>query len=430
MYTHDAPLATVIDDLRRGRMGVSEYFDAIRSRVNIAEPKVESLVPEENRWNRVEAAISELETQGTDPPIRPPLYGIPVGVKDIFHVDGLPTRAGSGVPPETLAGEESTAVRSLREAGGIVLGKTVTAEFAYFDPGPTRNPHDPTHTPGGSSSGSAAAVAAGLCPFALGTQTIGSVTRPAAFCGVIGVKPSFGRIPTDGVIPCTPSVDQVGFFTQDIAGTFIGAALLCKDWRPLPSRCDCPILGIPEGPYLQQANDLGINAFEKHVSWLKRAGYKIKRIDAFENIDEINARHERLVAAEFALTHQEWYENHPEGYADTSVELLRKGREVSTDDVTAARRGCSRLRAALHNKMHDTGVDLWISPSAPGPAPKGIGTTGDPIMNLPWTHAGVPTISLPTGTTDDGLPLGLQCAASFGNDENLLMWAQQIADDL
>lgn len=427
---HDALLAATIDDLRRDRIGVDEYLDTVESRVNAVEPKIKSIVPEEDRWSRIRAAAADLEARFPEPATRPPLYGVPIGVKDIFHVDGLPTRAGSDVPPEALAGEESTAVRTLREAGALVLGKTVTAEFAYFEPGPTRNPHAPTHTPGGSSSGSAAAVAAGLCPFAFGTQTIGSVTRPAAFCGIVGVKPSFGRISTDGVIPCTPSVDHIGFFTQDTAGAAVGAALLCDEWRPLPAPRDRPTLGVPEGPYLQQASALGLETFAEHVSRLEHAGYDVERIDAFEDIDEINSRHNRLVAAEFALTHEEWYGEYPEGYADASIELLEEGREVSTGDVAAARRGRNRLRSALHDRMHDAGVDLLISPSAPGPAPEGIETTGDPIMNLPWTHAGLPTVGLPAGRTDAGLPLGLQCAAPFGDDESLLAWSHDIVDSL
>jgi len=430
MVVHDAPLAATIDDLRRDRVSIDEYLDTVESRVDAIEPKIESLVPEEDRWSRLRTAAADLEARFPDPATRPPLYGVPIGVKDIFHVDGLPTRAGSDVPPDVLAGEESAAVQTLREAGALVLGKTVTAEFAYFEPGPTRNPHNPAHTPGGSSSGSAAAVAAGLCPFAFGTQTIGSVTRPAAFCGIVGVKPSFGRISTDGVIPCTPSVDHVGFFTQDTVGAAVSAALLCDEWQPLPTPRDRPTLGVPEGPYLQQASDVGLNAFEEHVSRLERAGYDVERIDAFEDIDEINSRHERLVAAEFALTHEEWYSEHPDGYADASVELLQEGREVSTGDVAAARRGRNQLRSSLHDQMRDAGVDLLISPSAPGPAPEGIDSTGDPIMNLPWTHAGLPTVSLPAGTTDNGLPLGLQCAAPFGDDESLLAWAHDIADSL
>lgn len=427
---HDAPLGETIDDLRRDRIHIDEYLKTIESRVETVDPEIESLVPEEDRWDRIYQEARKLKERFPEPAVRPPLYGIPIGVKDIFHVDGLATRAGSDVPIEALAGEESVAVRTLRESGALILGKTVTAEFAYFEPGPTRNPHNLEHTPGGSSSGSAAAVAAGLCPLAFGTQTIGSVTRPAAFCGIVGFKPSYGRIPIEGVIPCTPSVDHIGFFTQDTEGAAIAANLLCNEWRPLPTPRDRPTLGIPDGPYLQQASDLGLDAFEEHVSRLELAGYDIKRVAAFEDIVDINTRHERLVAAEFAFTHEEWYHEHSEGYADASVELLQDGREVTAGEIAAARRSRKQLQTELNTRMHDTGIDLWISPGAPGPAPKGIDTTGDPVMNLPWTHAGVPTIGLPAGSTDDGRPLGLQCAASFGDDESLIAWSHNIAESL
>ena len=154
---------------------------------------------------------------------------MPVGVKDIFHAAGFETRAGSQLPPELLTGPEADAVGRLRAAGCLILGKTVTTEFAYYEPEPTRNPHNLAHTPGGSSSGSAAAVAAGLAPLALGTQTIGSVIRPAAFCGIVGFKPSYGRISPEGLIFFSPSLDHVGLFTQDVAGMSLAAAVLCEN---------------------------------------------------------------------------------------------------------------------------------------------------------------------------------------------------------
>ncbi|MEF8778418.1 MAG: amidase, partial [Natronomonas sp.] len=367
---------------------------------------------------------------GTDVSDRPPLYGVPIGVKDIFHVDGLPTRAGSKVPPEALEGPESTAVSRLRDAGALVLGKTVTTEFAYFEPGPTRNPHDPDRTPGGSSSGSAAAVAAGLCPFAFGTQTVGSVIRPAAFCGVVGFKPTYERIPIGGVIPLSKSVDHVGFFTQDVASVALVAPILYDDWRTLPHSVTRPTLGVPEGPYLQQASETALEAFEGQLSRLEAAGYEIERIEAFGNIDDVNERHGNLVAAEAALAHDEWYSQYGEKYQKETVELIEDGQTVSTAELAEGRRGRDQLRGALEGLMTEHGVDLWISPAAPGPAPKGIDSTGDPAMNLPWTHSGLPTITLPADKTDDGLPLGLQCAAAFGADEDLVLWAHELAEAL
>jgi Asp-tRNA(Asn)/Glu-tRNA(Gln) amidotransferase A subunit family amidase len=342
----------------------------------------------------------------------------------------MPTRAGSALPPEALAGEQGPAVTRLREAGALVLGKTVTTEFAYFDPGPTRNPHDIGHTPGGSSSGSAAAVAAGLTPFAFGSQTVGSVIRPAAFCGVVGVKPSHGRIPTDGVIPLSTSVDHVGYFTQDTDGAALAAALLCDDWRPLPAPVERPTLGVPEGPYLEQATELARDAFESHVERLSAAGYEVRRVDVFAHIDAVNERHNRLVAADAALAHHEWFEAYGDRYAPETRALIEEGMDVTASEIAAARRGRETLRERLHDAMDDRGVDVWVAPAAPGPAPEGVDDTGDPVMNLPWTHAGLPTVALPAGETDDGLPLGVQCAARFGDDEDLLRWSHGLADAL
>jgi Asp-tRNA(Asn)/Glu-tRNA(Gln) amidotransferase A subunit family amidase len=427
---HDAPLARLADDLRRGRVDPESHVETLEARAASLEPELRAFVDESGRWDRVRKAVEECRVRHPEPATRPPLYGVPVGVKDVFHVDGLPTRAGSYLPAETLAGPQADAVSRLTGAGAIVLGKTVTAEFAYFEPGPTRNPHDTANTPGGSSSGSAAAVAAGLCPLALGTQTIGSIVRPAAFCGVVGVKPSHGRVPLDGVVPVSPSLDHVGFFTQDVAGARVAAAVLCDDWRVLPDPRERPTLGVPEGPYLEQASDQGRTAFDSHVETLAAAGYDVERVDAFDDIASINDRHERLMAAEMAIEHEPWFREYADRYADPTRSLVEAGREVSGATIARGRQSRVDLRNRLETRMDEVGVDVWLSPSAPGPAPAGIDDTGDPVMNLPWTHAGMPTVSLPAGETTGGLPLGVQFASRSGTDEELLAWASGLATAL
>ncbi|NJN43856.1 MAG: amidase [Anaerolineae bacterium] len=182
-------------------MDLSHRIDALEKLFTAREPEVLAFVPEEGRFDRLRQDAEALENKFPNRDQRPAIYGTLIGVKDIFHVDGFPTRAGSQLPPDILTGPESDAVSRLKAAGALIVGKTVTTEFAYFAPGPTRNPHNPAHTPGGSSSGSAAGVAVGLCEIALGTQTIGSVNRPAAFCGVVGYKPSYDRIPRAGLFP-------------------------------------------------------------------------------------------------------------------------------------------------------------------------------------------------------------------------------------
>jgi Asp-tRNA(Asn)/Glu-tRNA(Gln) amidotransferase A subunit family amidase len=255
------PLPVLAEKLRSGERPLLDYLDELEAHFKEREPEVLAFVAEDGRFARLRREAQELLEKYPNPEARPPLFGVPIGVKDIFHADGFVTRAGSKVPPEVIQGHESESVSLLRRAGALVLGKTVTTEFAYFAPGPTRNPYNPEHTPGGSSSGSAAAVGAGLCPLAFGTQTLGSVNRPAAFCGVVGYKPSYDRISKAGVIPLAGSVDHVGLFAKTVAGVALGAGVLCRVWqenRGAEERgsrgAGEMVVGIPEGAYLERVS--------------------------------------------------------------------------------------------------------------------------------------------------------------------------------
>lgn len=433
MLTHSARLGELAAALRSDRLDVVAYVNEVCDHIEAVEPQVQALLPEPDRRSRLNREAAALRERFPDPTDRPPLYGILIGVKDIFRADGFPTKAGSQLPPELFDGPEASSVTALRDAGALVLGKTVTTEFAYFAPGPTRNPHNLDHTPGGSSSGSAAAVAAGLCPLAFGTQTIGSVIRPAAYCGVVGYKPSFGRIAIDGVIPFSVSADHVGLFTQDVEGMTLAASLLCHDWQSDSEHGasdTLPVLGVPEGPYLAQASSEGLEALDAQLAALEAAGYTVLRVPALEDIADVNQRHRQMIAAEFALVHAEWFAEHESQYRPSTAELIRDGQAVSVGALAEARLGRARLREELARLMEDHEIDVWVSPPAPGPAPMGIESTGDPTMNLPWTHAGLPTVSLPAGQAENGLPLGLQCTSSFMTDERLLAWAGPLAQVL
>ncbi len=407
-------------------MHLLETLDQLEAHFREREPEVLAFVPEEGRFERLRQEADALLAQYPDSEARPPLFGVTLGVKDIFHASGFTTQAGCKLPPGLLQGLEAQSVTLLKEAGALILGKTVTTEFAYFAPGPTRNPHNPAHTPGGSSSGSAAAVGAGLCSLALGTQTIGSVTRPAAFCGVVGFKPSYDRISRIGVIPLSPSVDHVGLFAPDLAGAKLAASALCDDWKSSPPSQRKPVLGIPEGPYLERASEAGLEHFRAACQRLTESGFEVIPVPAMPDFDDIYQRHNQLTAAEAAQVHERWYATHGDLYHPKTVELIERGREISPEELAQTLEGRQQLRDELTALMDEHSLDLWLSPSAPGPAPEGLDSTGDPVMNLPWTHCGLPTLNLPAGMNDVGLPLGLQVAGRWYAEEALFEWAAQL----
>ncbi len=286
------------------------------------------------------------------------------------------------------------------------------------------------HTPGGSSSGSAAAVAAGFCPLALGTQTLGSTIRPAAFCGVVGFKPSYGRIPTDGLVMFSESVDTIGLFTQDTAGMALAASLLCTNWHPLElAETDAlPVLGVPDGPYLAQASPEGLSAFHAQLSLLENAGYTVRHVTVLEHIEAINYQHRRMAFGELARVHADWFARYETLYRPRTAEAIREGQSVREEELAAYRAGRSALRAELEGAMLQADIDLWVCPAAPGSAPEGISTTGNAILNMPWTYAGLPAITLPAGRSANGLPLGLQCVGRFMADERLMRWTEKLAE--
>ncbi len=428
MLLHDAPLIETVTALRSSDLDLLVYINEICDRIEAEEPHISALLPEDDRRARLLADARALQARYPDADSRPPLYGIPVGIKDMFFVDGFATRCGSLLPPEIFQGPEGDYLKSLRRAGALILGKTVTTEFAYFEPGPTRNPHNPAYSPGGSSSGSAAAVAAGYCPLAIGTQVIGSTIRPAAFCGIVGFKSSHARIPINGWILSSEALEHVGIFTQDVAGATLAAALMCINWRPAEASPPdtLPVLAVPEGSFLAQASQEGLAAFEKQLALLIEAGYIVKRVQVLSDIEEINRRHNRIFSAQMAREHAPWFDRYASLYRPRTLAALQEGQHISDQELAGMLPERFALRQTLEETMQREGIDLWVCPSAPGSAPEGLATTGSPLMNLPWTHSGMPAISLPAGSAANGLPLGLQCIARFMQDERLLAWGESI----
>lgn len=416
----------LIDALRSNELTLPEYLAQVEAQFNEREPLIHAFLPEENRFARLQREADAIILKYPDLVNRPLFFGALVGVKDIFHVDGFLTQAGSHLPADVLQGNEAESIRRLKEAGALILGKTVTTEFAYFTPGETRNPHNFEHTPGGSSSGSAAAVAAGFCQLALGTQTIGSIIRPAAFCGVVGLKPTYDRISREGVIPLSPSLDHVGCFASDVETAINAARILYKDWDEPLQAFEKPKLGIPTGPYLDHVSRESQLHFENLYKLLESSGYPLQRVEIMQDFTDIRARHDVILAAEASQVHAEWFATYEELYSPKFADLIRRGKQISSDQLQNALRARQDFRAALKQTFMDHNIDLWISPSTMGPAPRGLESTGDPVMNLPWTQAGLPVLNLPAGKDSNGLPLGLQLVGNWYQDEALLFWAKDL----
>ncbi len=388
------------------------------ARLDSEQQRTAPFLPEPGRLDRL---VSELGAMG-DKSGGSELAGVLFGVKDIINVDGLETRAGSNLPPSTFAGPEASVVTRLRRTGAVVAGKTTTTEFAFSEPSPTRNPRNPAHTPGGSSSGSAAAVGAGLVPFALGTQTVDSIVTPAAYCGVVGFKPTFGRVPVDGVVPFSPSMDHVGVLAQDVATATSVARVICDRWSGEAPN-EGIVLGLPSDAYLGKADGAANQALDAVIGEIEGAGFDIVATDALSNIDEIANVHRRLTAAEFARVSEQWFEQFGDRFRPRSREVHLYGASLDPEVVSLGIDHAAGIRERLEEIMERRGISAWVAPAATGVAPRGLDYIGDPIMGRPWTHAHLPVVALPVAS---GLPLGIQLVGRHGHDEELLALAARV----
>jgi Asp-tRNA(Asn)/Glu-tRNA(Gln) amidotransferase A subunit family amidase len=360
-----------------------------------------------------------------DHPPDGPLRGLAVGVKDLFRVDGLATTGGSALPPELFDGPESWIVSVLRAAGATVLGKTAMDELGYCEPAPTRNPLDLTRSPGGSSSGSAAAVGAGICPLALGSQTLQSTMVPAAFCGVVGYKPTFDRWPFDGV-HLAPSIDTIGFLATDVATTARAATLL-PGWTP--STVDRPVLGVPDVWGVRRLHTAAWTAFGRQAKALRAAGFELRHATVPWNDDTVasGAAVGDLVRAELAEVHRPWFDDHRHLYRPRTAEAVERGRAIDVERVAECRQRVASLAPDLATVTEANGIDCWICPSA-GSVAVPYGEDADSWMTCFWSVAGWPSVSVPVFDGPDGLPHGLQLIAPHGRDEDLLAWAALVSD--
>ncbi len=429
LTTADLSLADWRDRLSSGALGVEKTFQDHLRFVQAADEKVQAFIALDEQAVLSQALdLVNLKNRGDEPGA---LFGVPVGLKDIIDTEDLPTCHGSPIYEGRYAIADATVARRIREAGGVVLGKTATTEFATFHPAKTRNPRNLDHTPGGSSSGSAAAVAAGFVPVAVGTQTNGSVIRPASFCGVYGFKPSYGLVPRTGIFDQSYSLDQVGFFAKNLADLALIAQVTAGD-----DGVDPASRGVSAHRFVEVMNQPLPLAprfcFVKTPWWSLVSAEAQEAYQAF--LDLFEGQIEELVLPDIVTKAVDWHSvvNESELAAGLSREWihhrallsepmqarLEKAHELSAYDYLLAKSRIPHVSDAFAEFFEK--YDAILCPSALGAAPKGLQSTGNPIMQTVWTFGGLPSINLPFLTTHDGMPLGVQAVGAFRQDGRLL----------
>jgi aspartyl-tRNA(Asn)/glutamyl-tRNA(Gln) amidotransferase subunit A len=396
-------------------------------RIAAADPQVQC-------WRQVDAeraleAAREREREAAEGRIRGPLHGVPVAIKDIIDVEGLPTRANSRSrahqPP---AGNDAEIVLALKTAGAIVLGKVHTTEFAYFDPSPARNPHNLGHTPGGSSSGSAAAVAAGMAPMAVGTQTVASVNRPAAYCGIAAFKPSTRSLPTFGITPLAPSYDTPGFYgwsVDDAIAVYEAIAPAFLRSRGETNPATKIALCIPDDPHMSDAIPEIKAALGRIADAFSRAGHAVERPKSPIPFERLFRLQRSTVAYEAGRALKHLLDAPAGSVGEKITALVREGLEIPPGQYLDERREIDGMRGTLFSSL---AADVFLWPATPATAPEGLSWTGDPKYISPWTALGGPIVSLPAGFADNGLPIGCILTARPGADAHLCAWARQLAE--
>jgi Asp-tRNA(Asn)/Glu-tRNA(Gln) amidotransferase A subunit family amidase len=417
------------EEIRQGRLTPVDLLDSCLKQIDRYEERVRAwvLIDREGARQQAEWAAAEIKRGH----YRGPLHGIPVGIKDIIDVFDWPTAAGSKLWANAIARRDAPVVARLRQAGAIILGKTVTTQYASFDPSPTRNPWNLERTPGGSSSGSAAAVACGMCVAALASQTGGSITRPASYCGVASCKPTYDLVSTKGVVPLAHSMDHIGAIAGSVHG--LAAVLqtiaepLAKDLVDrLEKRPGPPRLGRLRGMFEQMAEPEMTALMNRVSREFESNGATVTDIALPPGFADVVACHRTVMAVEAAAFHGARLRRHPEDYSPCIRGLLEEGLACSATEYARCRDHQRELRDEMELPFSD--LHVLLMPATIGPAPAAA-TTGDPAFNSPWSYTGQPTVSLPAGRSSDGMPLAIQLAAN-PNFESLLFavaaWCERV----
>jgi aspartyl-tRNA(Asn)/glutamyl-tRNA(Gln) amidotransferase subunit A len=425
MNLEDLSLAAAASGIREGTISPAEYANRLLAVIEANEPALQAWVTIDREAVLAEARQCEAEARNRQ--FRGPLHGIPIGIKDIFHTKGLKTTMGSVVFKDFVPDEDARAVAKLKQAGAIVLGKTVTTQFANLDPGPTRNPWNLQYTPGGSSSGSAAAVAARMCPAAIGTQTVGSVGRPAAFCGLASIVPPRQRISLDRVFPLAWSLDHAGIFAHSVADLRLMLDAMVETPIEAPGNLQRPVrIGIVRAFFEENATLETRALNEALANRLTGAGFDVHEAPLPAIFDIQQAILRMILRSETSSIHERLFPEHSATYGPRITALVQTGRLVSAADYLRAKRLRGRYQRDMSRLFER--FDVLMSPAAPGTAPEGISTTGDPVMNGPWTLSDFPVMTLPHAVAENGLPIGIQLTGPPLGEGKLLDIAAQIEE--
>jgi aspartyl-tRNA(Asn)/glutamyl-tRNA(Gln) amidotransferase subunit A len=414
--------------IRQRAVTCAGVLSACLEQVDEWEPKVHAWVALDRDGAMEQATVLDEELRaGKD---RGPLHGIPMGIKDIINVKGLPTACGAKRWAGAIADKDADVVARLREAGSVIMGKTVTTPYAWIDPPPTRNPWNSERTPGGSSSGSAAAVACGMCYGAIGTQTGGSITRPASFCGVAGMKPMSMFISRGGVFPFAPSLDHVGPLARKVEDLRLIFGAIHEPWQALKERNadDSPLTAPPRlarfrGFFDRRAQTELRASFEESLESIASRGAVVVELDDPVDFEQVLKDHRLVMASEAAKLHSDWLEEFPDDYPPRITELILEGRAIRAADYLRAKDRQFQVSAdvmeALMQHKARAAVTLATISTASDPS-----TTGDPAFNSPWSFSGLPTVSFPTSLAPDRMPVANQFVGYQLRDYDLLRTAE------
>jgi Asp-tRNA(Asn)/Glu-tRNA(Gln) amidotransferase A subunit family amidase len=409
--------------IEAGDLTVETLIRSCLDRIRDREPNV-------GAWKFLDEDLALAQVRTAASAAAAGLRGIPIGVKDVFDTADMPTGYGSPAYEGCRQATEASSVALARYLGAVILGKTVTTEFAAVSPGKTRNPHNAAHTPGGSSSGSAAAVASGMIPLALGTQTSGSTIRPASFCGVVGYKPTFGMIDRSGMKTLAGSLDTVGIFARSVRDAALLASSLARRPALLAQAAErgAPRIGFFRTAFWDKAEPASVATMDRTADLLRKQGVTVIDLEAPEPFVNIIEYHRRIMGHEMvaALSH-EWLALR-DRITEKSRQMIASNAEVTLEEYDEAIQAVPALRAAFTQLFAD--CDVLLTPAAVGEAPLGLESTGDPTFNCGWTLLRAPCVTVPSGTGPAGLPVGVQIVGSVGQDGRALAAAAMVEEVL